>query len=98
MAPILRDSHEAPGELEISPAMFGMVPHWAGHKLARQTYNARTETVGINRSFRRAWKRKPFCITPAANLFEPNYENGKPVRWRIERAGDHCWHMGVPTG
>ncbi|MBW3496992.1 SOS response-associated peptidase [Janthinobacterium sp. NKUCC08_JDC] len=86
MAPILRGSHEAPGELEIAPAMFGMVPHWAEHKLARQTYNARTETVASKPSFRSAWKRKQFCIIPAANFFEPNYETGKPVRWRIERA------------
>ena len=85
MAPILRSSHEAPGKLEIAPAMFGMVPHWADHKLARQTYNARTETVASKPSFRNAWKRKQFCIIPAANFFEPNYETGKPVRWRIER-------------
>ena len=32
MAPILRGSHEAPGEMEVAPAMFGMVPHWADHK------------------------------------------------------------------
>jgi putative SOS response-associated peptidase YedK len=86
MAPILRGSHEAPGEIEVAPAMFGMVPHWADHKLARQTYNARTETVASKPSFRSAWKRKQFCIIPAANFFEPNYETGKPVRWRIERA------------
>ncbi|MDX8121561.1 SOS response-associated peptidase family protein [Janthinobacterium sp. GMG2] len=87
MAPILRSSQEAPGELETAPAMFGMVPHWAAdHKLARQTYNARTETVASKPSFRSAWKRKQFCIIPVANFFEPNYETGKPVRWRIERA------------
>ncbi|MDN2675627.1 SOS response-associated peptidase family protein [Janthinobacterium sp. SUN033] len=86
MAPILRTSHEVLGELEIASAMFGMVPHWADHKLARQTYNARTETVASKPSFRSAWKRKQFCIIPAANFFEPNYETGKPVRWRIERA------------
>lgn len=86
MAPILRGSHEAPGELEIAPAMFGLVPHWADLKLARQTYNARTETVASKPSFRSAWKHKQFCIIPAANFFEPNYETGKPVRWRIERA------------
>ncbi|PJC99212.1 DUF159 family protein [Janthinobacterium sp. BJB1] len=85
MAPILRGSHEAPGEMEVAPAMFGIVPHWADHKLARQTYNARTETVASKPSFRSAWKRKQFCIIPAANFFEPNYETGKPVRWRIER-------------
>lgn len=86
MASILRGSLEAPGKLEVASAMFGMVPHWADQKLARQTYNARTETVASKPSFRNAWKRKQFCIIPAANFFEPNYETGKPVRWRIERA------------
>jgi putative SOS response-associated peptidase YedK len=86
MARILRASHESRVELELAPAMFGMVRHWADHKLARQTYNARTETVASKPSFRNAWKRKQFCIIPAANFFEPNYETGKPVRWRIERA------------
>lgn len=38
MASILRGSHEVPGELEIAPSMFGMVPHRADHKLARQTW------------------------------------------------------------
>lgn len=80
MAPILRDSHEAPGELEIAPAMFDMVPHWADVKLARQIYNTRTETVASKPTFRSAWRRKQFCIIPAANFFEPNYETGKPVR------------------
>ncbi|TSD71215.1 SOS response-associated peptidase [Janthinobacterium sp. KBS0711] len=86
MAPIIRASHEVPGELEVAPACFGMVPHWADMKLARQTYNARTETVAQKPSFRNAWKRKQFCIIPADNFFEPCYETGKPVRWRIERA------------
>lgn len=85
-APILRASHESRVELELAPAMFGMVPHWADHKLARQTYNARTETVASKPSFRSAWKRKQFCIIPAANFIEPNYETGRPVRWRIEHA------------
>ncbi|MDN2674789.1 SOS response-associated peptidase family protein [Janthinobacterium sp. SUN026] len=54
--------------------------------MARQTYNSRTETVASKPSFRSAWKCKQFYIIPAANFFEPNYETGKPVRWRIERA------------
>ena len=86
IAPILRGSHEAPGELEIAPAMFGVVPHWADLNLARQTYSARTEIVASKPSFRSGWKRKRFGVIPAANFFAPNYETGKSVRWRIERA------------
>ena len=29
--------------------------------------------------------RRQFCIVPMDAFFEPNYETGKPVRWRIER-------------
>ena len=86
LAPILRELRDVAGEVEVVPAMFGMVPHWAGTKLARQTYNARTETVATKPSFRNAWKRHQFCIVPAENFYEPCYESGKPVRWRIASA------------
>ncbi len=87
LAPILREAREAePDAIEVAPAMFGMVPHWADPKLARQTYNARTETVATKPSFRNAWKRNQFCIVPADNFFEPCYETGTPVRWRIAGA------------
>lgn len=88
LAPIMRESRETVGEVEVLNAVFGMVPHWADMKLARQTYNARTETVASKASFRNAWKRNQFCIIPAENFYEPNYESGKPVRWRIAHADD----------
>lgn len=69
------------------PACFGLVPGWAETAtLARSTYNARTETVAEKPSFRTAWKKRQLCVIPADCFFEPNYETGKPVRWRIERA------------
>ena len=86
LAPILRAAREARashGPIECVPAMFGMVPHWADTRLARQTYNARTETVATKPSFRNAWQRKQFCIIPAQHFYEPSYETGTPVRWRI---------------
>jgi putative SOS response-associated peptidase YedK len=106
LAPIIRESREFTGVIECLPAMFGMVPHWADTKLARQTYNARTETVSTKPSFRNAWKRNQFCIIPAANFFEPNYETGKPVRWRISHADERSigiagiweWKASGPDG
>ncbi|MCX9158042.1 SOS response-associated peptidase [Niveibacterium sp. 24ML] len=69
------------------PGMFGMVPHWGDPaKLSRMTYNARAETVAEKPSFRAAWKNKQFGLIPAECFFEPNYESGKAVRWRIGRA------------
>lgn len=87
LAPILRPRRDTDGKLECVLACYGMVPHWAEMKLARQTYNARSETVAQKPTFRHAWARKQFCIIPAENFFEPNYESGKAVRWRIEHAG-----------
>lgn len=52
----------------------------------RSTYNARTETVAEKPSFKHAWRDRQFCIILAEVFFEPNYESGKQVRWRIERA------------
>jgi hypothetical protein len=82
--------------------MFGMVPHWADLKLARQTYNARTETVAAKPSFRHAFKQGQFCVIPVASVYEPNYETGKAIRWEIADAdgaplGD-CRHLGAQAG
>lgn len=75
-------------------AMFGMVPFWAKDtKLARQTYNARSETVAEKPSFRSAWKRRQFCLIPVQGIYEPNYESGKPVRWRIHRVDDAAFAL-----
>lgn len=67
-------------------ACFGLIPGWAKDtKIARSTYNARSETVAEKPSFRHAWQRGQLCIIPADAIFEPCYETGKAVRWRIER-------------
>lgn len=75
-----------------TPGVFGLIPHWAEPVLARRTYNARSETVAKLPSFRNAWRKRQFCIIPAAAIYEPNWETGKAVRWRIERAD------GAPMG
>src|SRR5574337_477919 len=70
------------------PGMFGLVPHWGdATKLFRMTYNARSETVAAKPSFRNAWRHRQFALIPVQSFYEPNYESGKAVRWRIERAG-----------
>lgn len=85
MAPIIRKprADAGYGERSAALAMFGMVPHWAETKLARQTYNARSETVAQKPSFRNAFKRAQFCIVPAEVIFEPSYESGKAERFAI---------------
>jgi putative SOS response-associated peptidase YedK len=91
-APIIRLNVEQTEQQECVAACFGMVPHWAEMKLARQTYNARTETVAIKPSFRHAFKHRQFCIIPADGIFEPCYETGKAARWQIAHA------KGQPLG
>jgi putative SOS response-associated peptidase YedK len=50
------------------------------------TMNARSESVGEKRSFSGAWKRLQLCLIPCKSFFEPNYETGKAVRWKIGMA------------
>lgn len=82
VAPILR---RIDGENHTDPATFGMVPrkHIPPGVKVFDTMNARAETVGEKRSFSGAWKRLQLCLIPAAWFYEPNYETGKPIRWRI---------------
>ena len=72
---------------------FGLLPHWAKDPtLSRRTYNARTETVAEKPSFRDAWRKGQRCIIPADWIYEPCYDTGKAVRWKIARAD------GAPMG
>lgn len=84
------------------PASFGLIPSWAKDaKITRSTYNARTETLGEKPSFRDAWRRGQLCIIPASAIYEPCYESGKAIRWRIERADGKpmgiagIWERGI---
>ncbi|MHB8744787.1 MAG: SOS response-associated peptidase [Sulfuricaulis sp.] len=90
LAPIIRLSsaeHER-DTLECVAACFGLVPHWADRKLARRTYNARTETVAAKPSYRHAFRERQYCVIPLDAFYEPNYETGKAVRWRIAPVDD----------
>ncbi|HYD79856.1 MAG TPA: SOS response-associated peptidase family protein [Paucimonas sp.] len=76
MGPLIRAprEHDTWGQRTCAVGMFGLVPHWAKDmKIARNTYNARTETVAEKPSFRNAWKRGQFAIIPADSIFEPRY-------------------------
>ena len=50
--------------------------------------NARVETVGERRSFSGAWKKQQLALISCEAFYEPNYETGKAVRWRIGMADD----------
>jgi putative SOS response-associated peptidase YedK len=75
---------EAVPEREALAGSFGLIPHWAKDtKIARNTYNARSETVAEKPSFREAWKRAHHCIIPAESFFEPDWRSGKAIPTRI---------------
>lgn len=84
-APIIR---RAEAGQEVDVATFGMVPrkHIPTSVRVFDTMNARAESVGEKRSFSGAWKRQQLCLIPCEAFYEPNYESGKAVRWRINMA------------
>ena len=97
MAPFIRLSTE--GEEGGKPALiaedgvFGLLPHFATEvAYGRRTYNCRSETVAKLASFRHAWGNGQRCIIPAEAFYEPSWETGKAVRWRISQPSD------VPMG
>ncbi|MFC0402980.1 SOS response-associated peptidase [Paraburkholderia rhizosphaerae] len=84
-APIFR---RGPEGYSTDPATFGIVPrkHIPPGVKVFDTMNARSESTGEKRSFSGAWKRLQLCLIPCKSFFEPNYETGKAVRWRIGMA------------
>jgi len=84
-APIVRRVADAE---RADVATFGMVPrkHIPPGVRVFDTMNARVETVGEKRSFSGAWKRLQLCLIPCEAFYEPGYESGKAVRWRINMA------------
>lgn len=76
------------GKARCDLAEFGLVPAWAASKpkFGLKTYNAGTETVADKPSYRNAWKRKQYGIELMQGFYEPNYETGEAIRWRIKRA------------
>jgi len=92
-APFIRLSVE--GEEGGRPALvaedgqFGLLPPWTAEtRFGTRTYNARSETVATLPSFRDAWRKSLRCIVPTESVFEPCYETGSCVRWRIWQEGD----------
>lgn len=91
--PIVVRSHRD-GRTAVGLAQFGLVPPWAKDtKIARHTYNARFETVAGKPSYRDAWRDAQWAIVLADCFYEPCYETGKAVRWRISQANDEP--MGI---
>lgn len=86
-------------------AQFGLVPHWATDKkkYGLRTYNARSETVHERSSYRTAWRERRFGLVIMESFYEPCWETGKAVRWKIKRtdgepvAAASIWERFVDT-
>lgn len=91
---------EAGTDRELLIGSFGLIPHWATDtKIARNTYNARSETVAEKPSYRDAWRLGRRCIIPADAFFEPDWRSGKAIQTRISRAdGKPMGIAGLWTG
>jgi putative SOS response-associated peptidase YedK len=85
-APLIR--HDGQGRRESLVASYGMVPkqHIPPGVKRFATLNARAETVGQLRSYSGAWKRGQLCLLPMEAFYEPNWETGKHIRYRIGMA------------
>lgn len=88
LAPIVRRS-ETGNERECLLASFSMVPKGKIPPGVRYfpTANARTETIGKLSSFAKHWKAGQLCLIGATAFYEPNWETGKAVRWKIGLPG-----------
>jgi putative SOS response-associated peptidase YedK len=93
LAPIIRSGvggSPGNGQREALVASYGMVPktHIPPGVKRFSTMNARAETVGQLRSFSTAWKAGQLCLVPMHAFFEPNWETGSAVRWKIGMADE----------
>lgn len=85
LAPIVRAAGDG---AEAVLANFGMIPK--AHQPPGKRYmtvNARSETVGEKPAFRAAWQAGQRCLIPTAWIYEPNWETGKHIKYRIGLAG-----------
>lgn len=97
LAPFIRLAPDGTysGELvrTVADGIFRFVPDFiAKVEWARNTYNARSETVDTKPTYKKAWVEGHRCIIPADAFYEPNYESGVSVRWRIRKGN------GEPMG
>lgn len=79
---------------ELAVGQWALIPPWAKEaRLKYSTNNARSEELADKASYKDAWARGQRCIIPAADFDEPNWESGRNVWWRFERADGLPWAL-----
>lgn len=88
-APILLPGPQ--GRMVLQTGSYGLIPRWCKDRqqamtISRKTYNARSETVADKPSYRQPWRERRWAVAPMFDCFEPCWETGRAVRWRIRLA------------
>jgi putative SOS response-associated peptidase YedK len=94
-APFIRAARESgTTERELVVGQWNLVPWFAeSPKLKFATCNARSEELAVKASYKHPWARGQRCVIPAQAFFEPNWESGRHVPWRFERADGEPWSL-----
>ena len=93
--PLIRPTDPAPVIVQrgadgpqLESARWGLVPHWAKDTtIARQTFNARAETIAEKPAFRDSF-RKSRCLVPASGWFEWTGEKKAKIRHAVMAPDD----------
>lgn len=85
IAPIIKGDGES---REASLGSYGMWPQKRIPEGVKKfsTMNARAETLGSRKSFKKPWLEGQLCLVPVIRFYEPNWETGKHERWGIGMA------------
>ncbi len=87
-APFIVKSRQS-GRIACGAARFGLIPAWAkDEKASRNTHNARSETAADKPSFRSPWRQAQYGLVLVDHFYEPDYETGRSVRWKIGLASE----------
>lgn len=79
---------------ELVVGQWALVPWFAkSPQLSYPTSNARSEELAAKASYKLPWARGQRCVVPALAFYEPNWESGKHVPWRFERADGQPWGL-----
>ncbi|MDI4632428.1 SOS response-associated peptidase family protein [Pelomonas sp. V22] len=85
------------GGVEAADGQWGMI---APRSKARRpdsrailTNNARIESIAERFTYRDSWKAGRRCLIPAIWYQEPNWETGKNIWWRLQRADGAPWAL-----
>ena len=67
-------------------AQFGLIPFLSHqNRSGRRTYNARTETVAEEASYKKVWNQRKFGLAIMEGFFLPVWENGLSRSWCVKR-------------